>query len=741
MSSNGGAPSRGAASPIRFVIPSAPKRRKLTETEPDAPVRAPPQPPHSSSSSASVLWGHDDGIESFSSDDDHDDEAEQQQHDVKAAAVEAIPAAVVDRLHPYQRQGITFLCEAFAAGQGAILADEMGLGKTVQAVGFIGCLKGWGSPSVTSKQQFFAPRHRPPAPSNAPTTAAVLVVTPASVLHQWHREFRTWTGLRAFIGHGKAKVDMLDKARQNKLDVLIISYETLKSDLDQLNTISFLCAIFDEAHRIKSNKSKLFKACRRLAVRIRFGLTGTLIQNSFDELYHLVHFLVPNLLGDADHFKKSYAQPITLGFSSEATDAQRASARDAASRLASTLTKCMLRRTKLSVSHQLPPKEETVVFCQLTDQQRTVYRDTLQSRQYEILRHNVCTCSCGSNYIASKCCHKYDQLSADAWRQLALPAITSLQQIASHVYSSDCRQQDDPSDLSGKFKMLDTYLSEWIMQGDKILLFSNSMATLDLLELYLQQRTAMQPELSMKHIRMDGSTAVANRQKMIDTFNKGNAPILLVSTRACGTGINLSSANVVVLFEPNWNVSLDAQAADRAHRLGQQRTTRVYRLVSAGTIEELMYRRQVYKQQLVNVAHMDATQTKLKLFSNADLFGSALLFSFTETAISFPNGQLVHFERIESTAAHSAASDTNQTSNHLLDLLIGRALSIASSSQLDGFSSEAIISDVIDPSEDSLPAAQQHGHPSSEFLDSELDYRSLDPPYLEDDILIEFDGE
>eukprot|EP01122_Echinamoeba_exundans_P004990 TRINITY_DN15178_c0_g1_i1.p1 TRINITY_DN15178_c0_g1~~TRINITY_DN15178_c0_g1_i1.p1 ORF type:complete len:848 (-),score=163.32 TRINITY_DN15178_c0_g1_i1:121-2664(-) len=754
-----------APSPIRFLLPS--KRAKWNSEVYDEVMQAQVSPIVSTAT-------HADDIESFSSDDEPSIHFKSNINSFMEFGAQgadtadlSFPDAISQRLHQYQKEGIKFLRDLFRSGGGGILADEMGLGKTVQAVGFVASIKGWGNTAQQRANDFFKPRKprsdgetpsksaaspsRPGKQESSPPTAPVLVVCPASVLHQWHREFRNWTGLRAFVCHAKDRQDVLDKAKLNKLDVLILSYETFKSHFEQVNGIGFLCAIFDEAHRIKSTKSKLFKLCQRFKVQRRFGLTGTVIQNSFDELFSLANFVAPNSLGDIDFFKKNYVNPITTGFSKDASDAKVASAKDAATRLCATLQKYMLRRTKSTVSDQLPPKEENMVFCTMTEYQKEAYAALLKSRRLEILRHNVINCSCGSKYVASKCCFKYDQLGGDAWRQQALPAITSLQQLASHAAPPESGSVE-PDQLSGKLTMLNENLPTWLRQGDRILMFSNSVGTLDFLEQYLLYLGSKQPDLATGFMRIDGSTPIPARQKIIDTFNRGGAssatssstsssssaaPILLVSTRACGTGLNLSSANVVVLFEPNWNVSLDAQASDRAHRLGQQKTTRVYRLISAGSIEEIMYRRQVYKQHLVDIAHMTAADRdrERERFSDAEMFGSALLFSFSATAVPFAAGQ-----SFSVTPVHSASGAQRSSPDQgIFSLIVGHAVSLGTASQDIEFNTDQLL-DTPEPRAEQSSSLRKT---ESGFLDSDEE-RSEDPAQgaiedADDGILIEMD--
>lgn len=683
-----------------------------------------------------------------------------------------VPAVTNAKLFDYQRDGIRFLYNLYVSNRGGILADEMGLGKTIQTICFVMAIKAAQASSTTffasggsssseldadSHKRLFSPIAKYP----------VLIVSPASLLQHWHREFYQWTKLRTFIAHGKpdSRAQVIENAKQNKLDVVLISYDTIS----WVNSVRFSCVIFDEAHKVKTRTSKMFSACLHLKAKRKYGLTGTVMQNSFEELWNLCHVLgfATTAVGDFDYFKKHYIAPIKEGHVQDASHAQISRAAIVASSLVEKLARFILRRTKQCIAHQLPPKEDHIVFCAPTELQLRIYKRITDSPLYRLLRQNSIPCNCKSGLPAIKCCSKrpknFEMQNLIDFQKVALPALTRLQQLANHVSlivpeqiisqlqakallkrklashfatpsSSDAahssenpapletdnhtrlksvdhntksqlitnffgadlaakelqeqRKQeqrlkkpkvkslrptfpiisdsasstdpsksksnsdsslssliessflkmafgedideiaerlasgDDEMELCGKLKVLSSLLPLWQSQDAKVLLFSSSTRLMDVLANFCTKH-------QFKFGRVEGSTPINQRQALVDTFNKTKSQfIFIVSTKACGVGLNLSSANIVVIFEPHFNVSLDMQASDRAHRIGQVRTTRVYRLVSAFTIEELTYRRQIYKQQMANIA--TEGRSEKRFFKMSEVFGAHLLFSLLD---------------------------------------------------------------------------------------------------------------
>lgn len=696
-----------------------------------------------------------------------------------------VPATLSAKLFDYQREGIRFLYNLYISNRGGILADDMGLGKTIQTICFVLAIKAGQAANLSFFNHAYSSHSSSSSTSSvngedsldkeaigklfAPVAPLpVLIIAPASLLQHWHREFYQWTKLRTFIAHGKQeRTQVMEIAKNNKLDVVLMSYDTLLNCEKELKNVDWSCAIFDEAHKVKSRTSKQFRAVAALRTRRKFGLTGTVMQNSFEELWSLCHALgfASSALGDLEYFKKNFVAPIKEGHVQDASSAQVSRAAIASSSLVDKLSKFILRRTKQCIAHQLPPKEDHVVFCAPTNLQLRIYKRITESPLYKILRQNSTPCTCGSGHAAIKCCSKRSKLFGNAFpstdfQKVALPALTRLQQLANHVAlivtpeiiqelqalallkkrigspvgashgesaptgvdtstkshlitnffqsgagkkeseettTADKKLQkskgsppsstkmlrpsfaisvstessttnsgsnhgnksasganseqtlsskistpflqmafgedidaiaealatgDEEMELCGKLKVLASLLPHWKEQGSKVLLFSSSTRLMDILAKFCTKQ-------GFSFGRVEGSTPIHQRQRLVDQFNKTKSQfVFIVSTKACGVGLNLSSANVVVIFEPHFNVSLDMQASDRAHRIGQVRTTRVYRLVSAFTVEELTYRRQIYKQQMAHIA--TEGRSEKRFFKMTEVFGAHLLFSLLD---------------------------------------------------------------------------------------------------------------
>lgn len=747
-----------------------------------------------------------------------------------------VPAIASAKLFDYQREGIQFLYNLFVLNRGGILADDMGLGKTVQTICFVLAIKSGQASAASFFQQgpssaLSSDLHSPDTHSKlfgAIAPNPILIIAPASLLQHWHREFYQWTKLRTFIAHGKQeRLQVLESAKSNKLDVVLMSYDTLVTCIRSLNVITFSCVIFDEAHKVKSRTSKQYGACAALKTKRKFGLTGTVMQNSFEELWALCHVLgfAATALGDLDYFKKHYIAPIKEGHVQDASSAQISRAAIVASSLVDKLSKFILRRTKQCIANQLPPKEDHIVFCAPTALQLKIYKRITDSPLYRLLRQNSTPCKCGSGQAAIRCCSRrsklFDMGPSIDFPKVALPALTRLQQLANHVslivspemiqelqaqaalkrmtpstnesksfgvdsstrthlitnfFSESTEKKsekkaesnsteakakkssikslrpsfasmpasapdssassappgsnapssssssslsgytgnkadrslssfidsaflkmafgedideiaealangDDDLELCGKLKVLSSLLPHWKEQGAKVLLFSSSTRLMDVLARFCTKQ-------GFSYGRVEGTTPIQQRQRLVDHFNKTKSQfVFIVSTKACGVGLNLSSANVVVIFEPHFNVSLDMQASDRAHRIGQVRTTRVYRLVSAFTIEELTYRRQIYKQQMANIA--TEGRSEKRFFKMTEVFGAHLLFSLLdrsqlntvdilgrENTLSAQKDEIPVDDskfRVTRDGVAQALAETSKDSNALLQLFMNKA--------------------------------------------------------------------
>ncbi|EHB09651.1 Putative DNA repair and recombination protein RAD26-like protein [Heterocephalus glaber] len=468
-------------------------------------------------------------------------------------------------------------------------------------------------------------------PTSSTAKKMFLIVAPLSVLYNWKDELDTWGYFRVTILHGNKKDNELIRVMQRKCEIALTTYETLRLCLDELNSLEWSAIIVDEAHRIKNPKARITEAMKALKCNVRIGLTGTILQNNMKELWCVMDWAVPGLLGSRIHFQKQFSDPVEHGQRHTATKRELATGRRAMRRLAEQMSGWLLRRTKTLISDQLPKKEDRMVYCSLTDFQKAVYQTVLEAEDVTLILQSSKPCTCNSGRKRRNCCYKASistNSRGETVKTLYLSYLTVLQKVANHVAllqaTSTSRQQEtlikricdqvfskfpdfvqkskdaafetlsDPK-YSGKMKasaVLQQLLNHFRKNKDKVLLFSFSTKLLDVLQQYCMAS-------GLDYRRLDGSTKSEERLRIVKEFNSTqDVNICLVSTMAGGLGLNFIGANVVILFDPTWNPANDLQAIDRAYRIGQCRDVKVFRLVSLGTVEEIMYLRQVYKQQL-----------------------------------------------------------------------------------------------------------------------------------------------
>ncbi|KAI4333950.1 hypothetical protein L6164_018698 [Bauhinia variegata] len=544
-----------------------------------------------------------------------------------------IPASINCRLLEHQRVGVKFLYGLYKYNHGGILGDDMGLGKTIQTIAFLAAVFGKDGEHVRRGNQG---EKRDP----------VLIICPTSVIHNWENEFSKWASFTVSIYHGANRDLIYDKLEAHGVEILITSFDTFRIHGSALSDINWDIVIIDEAHRLKNEKSKLYTACLEIKTWKRIGLTGTIMQNKIMELFNLFDWVAPGSLGTREHFREFYDEPLKHGQRSTAPERFVQIANERKQHLVSVLQKYMLRRTKEeTIGHLMMGKEDNVVFCAMSELQKRVYSRILQLPDIQCLINKDLPCSCGSPLTQVECCkrivpdgiiwpylHRDNPDGCDSCPFcLVLPCLVKLQQISNHLELIKPNPKDDPekqrkdaefaeavfgpdidlvggnaqdesfmglSDVKhcGKMRAIEKLLFSWISHGDKVLLFSYSVRMLDILEKFLVRK-------GYCFSRLDGSTPTNLRQSLVDDFNSSpSKQVFLISTRAGGLGLNLVSANRVVIFDPNWNPAQDQQAQDRSFRFGQKRHVVVFRLLAAGSLEELVYSRQVYKQQLSNIA-------------------------------------------------------------------------------------------------------------------------------------------
>ncbi|XP_039946386.1 DNA excision repair protein ERCC-6-like 2 isoform X2 [Hirundo rustica] len=536
-----------------------------------------------------------------------------------------IPYTINRYLRDYQREGAQFLYRHYANKRGCILGDDMGLGKTIQVISFLAAVlhkKGTREDIENNMPEFLLRTLKKCSDCNPKKT--FLIVAPLSVLYNWKDELDTWGYFKVSVLHGSKKDDDLSRIKQGKCEVALTTYEILRLYLDEFNSIEWSAVIVDEAHRIKNPKAQITQTMKSLKCCVRIGLTGTILQNNMKELWCVMDWAVPGLLGSRVHFKKTFSDPVEHGQRHTATKRELATGRKAMVKLARKMAGWFLRRTKALISDQLPKKEDRMVFCSLTEFQKAVYQAVLETDDVSLVLKAGEPCSCSSGRKRKNCCYKVNA-HGETIKSLRFSYLMILQKVANHaallqtdnasklqeahikrvcsqVFSSfpDFVQLSkdaafetisDPK-YSGKMKVLQQLLNHFRKNKDKVLLFSFSTKLLDVLEQYCIAS-------GLDYRRLDGNTKSEDRIRIVREFNRiQEINICLVSTMAGGLGLNFVGANVVILFDPTWNPANDLQAIDRAYRIGQHRAVKVFRLISLGTVEEIMYLRQVYKQQL-----------------------------------------------------------------------------------------------------------------------------------------------
>lgn len=473
-------------------------------------------------------------------------------------------------LRPYQKLGVAWLWHLYRHELGGILADEMGLGKTLQALALLGAAKS-ARDGVSASTK---PTARRPSATPAPTVA--LVVCPASLLENWRREaIRFAPELRVFVHHGENR--LAQPSDFNRYDLIVTSYGTLTRDQTLFTSVPLACAIADEAQHIKNRRSQNAAALRALDARTRFLLTGTPVENSLDDLRSLFEFLLPG-----------YLNRVPTGLTPE----ERSWHND---RLRAQTAPYILRRTKQAVAPELPEKIEQVVWCELTAAQATLYRETQERSEREMIDLEASGASEGKlKFAALTQLLRLRQICCDPRLILRKPAEDSSESTTALGNSpAATKKSEPPYGDSAKLDAFRELLEEAVDDGHRVLVFSQFTSLLGLLRTELDRR-------EVPHCYLDGSMSARARQAEVDRFQDSeDIPLFLLSLKAGGTGLNLTGADTVVIFDPWWNPAAEAQATDRAHRIGQTRTVTSYKLIAAGTVEEKVLALQAEKRALL----------------------------------------------------------------------------------------------------------------------------------------------
>ena len=446
-------------------------------------------------------------------------------------------------LKPYQVEGLQWMVSLYNNNLNGILADEMGLGKTIQTIALL----------------VYLAEHKD-------VRGPHLIVVPLSTLSNWVREFGIWAP------HFKMVVYRGDRSARRAIqqyemapgsyNVLLTTYEYCVRDQRALSRIFWKYIIVDEGHRMKNTHCRLAMTLGvKYRSRNRLLLTGTPLQNSLTELWALLNFLLPTIFSSCETFESWFSAPFQSFGAGDQPDLTDEEILLVINRLHSVLRPFLLRRLKTDVENQLPEKRETMVRCDLSIWQKILYRQT---------KNNIGVA-----------------LNAGGKSRLFNNIVMQLKKVCNHPYLFYDWEELAALDplwvvrASGKFELLDRILPKLLRSGHRVLLFSQMTIAMDVLEDLCQLR-------HFKYLRLDGTTKAEERQEMLERFNEPDSDIFLfmLSTRAGGLGLNLQAADTVILFDSDWNPQADLQAQDRAHRIGQKKEVRVFRLLCSDTVEE-----------------------------------------------------------------------------------------------------------------------------------------------------------
>lgn len=467
------------------------------------------------------------------------------------------------QLRDYQLDGLNWLVNSWCRSHSVILADEMGLGKTIQVISFLSYLY--------NAQSLYGP---------------FLLVVPLSTMAAWQREFSLWArdmNVVVYLGDvtSRNKIREYEWYRANskslKFNALLTTYEILLKDRQTLGTINWCCLVVDEAHRLKNDDALLYKALMEFTTNHRILITGTPLQNSLKELWALLQFIMPNRFYSWDDFEQMHAtqEEKEIGFST----------------LHKELEPFLLRRVKKDVEKSLPAKVEQILRVEMSSIQKQYYRWILTKNFAALNKGLKGNANSFLNIVMElkKCCNHAQLIRPDT----SQTTTDSLQNLIRG---------------SGKLFLLDKLLCRLKETGHRVLIFSQMVRMLDILAEYLQQRRFL-------FQRLDGSIRGDLRKQALDHFNAEGSEdfCFLLSTRAGGLGINLATADTVIIFDSDWNPQNDLQAQARAHRIGQRNQVNIYRLVSKGSIEEDILERAKRKMVLDHliIQRMDTTGRKV----------------------------------------------------------------------------------------------------------------------------------
>lgn len=449
-----------------------------------------------------------------------------------------IPASLEEILRDYQKKGFQWLKCIAENGFGGVLADDMGLGKTLQIIAFL-------------LSEFLE--------AGACDNRRCLIVTPASLVFNWHNEFQRFAPalpVKMITGTAPERKEIVRESGER--DILITSYDLLKRDLDNYSEVSFYCQILDEAQFIKNHNTQAARAVKQISAGHRFALTGTPIENRLSELWSIFDYLMPGFLYSYQRFRGELELPIVNGQDERTTK-----------QLRRMIKPFVLRRLKTDVLKDLPEKLEENVFAKMSGEQQKLY-DAHVKRMKLLL----------------------DRQTDEEFKNSKIQILAELTKLRQLCCDPALIYQDFHED-SAKLIMCMDLIQNAIESGHKILLFSQFTSMLET----IQKKLA---EQAVTFYVLTGATPKEKRMELVEKFNRDATNVFCISLKAGGTGLNLTSADIVIHFDPWWNLAVQNQATDRAHRIGQQNVVTVYKLIAKGTIEENIIKLQEKKKELAD---------------------------------------------------------------------------------------------------------------------------------------------
>ena len=440
-----------------------------------------------------------------------------------------------NKLREYQKVGYRWLKTLEKYKFGGILADDMGLGKTLQIIAVL-------RSELKSKNKTIS-----------------IVVCPSTLVLNWKAEVEKWCDdIKVLIIRGNAEERAKQIEKINDYNLVITSYDLLKRDIDNYENKSFKYIIADEAQYIKNASTQNATALKSLNGEIKFALTGTPIENSIAELWSIFDFIMPGYLYNYNKFKKKFEEPIIKQEDSEALN-----------RLKKLIAPFILRRVKKEVLTELPEKNITIMKNEMEEEQEKIYLSYLMQTKKEVAEEL-----------------KENSFEKSKFKILML--LTRLRQVCCHpsLFIENYKGS------SGKLRQCINLVTDAIESGHKILIFSSYTSMFEIIEKELDK-------LNIEYFKLVGDTPVSKRIEMVDEFNnKPEIKVFLISLKAGGTGLNLTSADVVIHYDPWWNVSSENQATDRAYRIGQKNSVQVYKLITSNSIEEKINKMQERKEKI-----------------------------------------------------------------------------------------------------------------------------------------------